>query len=297
MTNASAPQPLIFVTGATGKLGRLVVANLLRRHPASRIVAGVRDVAKGKDLADLGVELRVADYNRVETLEPALRGVDRLLLISGSEVGQRVRQHSAVIHAAKQVGVKLIAYTSVLRADTSALGLAVEHKATEAALIASGLPYLLLRNGWYLENVLGKIDTALKFGEVLTCAADGRFSSATRADYAEATAVALTSPVDAAARTLELAGSSSFTIGEFAQTLSRLSGKVVHARNLSQADFRAALVGAGLPDFVAALLADSDAAAAAGWLYDDSRTLEKLIGRPTTSLAEAIGQALVSLKP
>lgn len=296
MTSTSASQPTYFVTGATGKLGRLVIASLLRRVPAGQIVAGVRDLAKAADLAALGVQLRVADYNRVETLAPALRGIDRLLLISGSEVGQRVRQHTAVIHAAQQAGVKLIAYTSVLRAQDSILGLAVEHKATEAALLASGVPYLLLRNGWYLENVLGKIEPALKFGEVQTCAADGRFSSATRADYAEATAVALTQPIEVPGRTYELAGSSSFTIADFAQTLSRLSGKTVHSRNLTQAQFQAALAAAGLPDFVAAILADSDAAAAAGWLYDDSRTLERLIGRPTTTLAQAIEQALAAPK-
>jgi NAD(P)H dehydrogenase (quinone) len=276
--------PRIFVTGATGQLGRKVIDALLQRVPATSVVAGVRDMAKAADLQAHGVELRMADYDKPETLAAALRGIDRLLLISGNAVGQRTRQHTAVIAAAKAAGVKLIAYTSVLRADTSKLGLAVEHKATEEALAASGVPHVLLRNGWYLENFAGRGTTALQTGMLLTCAGAGRFSAATRADYAAAAAAVLATSTGHAGERLELAGSSSFSMPEFAALLARVSGKVVVCNNLSQADYEAALMQGGLPDFVAAILSNSDASAAAGWLQDDSRTLERLVGSPTTPL-------------
>ncbi len=156
--------PRIFVTGASGQLGRLVVDALLQRVPATSVVAGVRDMSKATDLHAHGVESRMADYDKPEQLAAAFRGIDRLLLISGNAVGQRTRQHTAVIAAARAAGVKLIAYTSILRADTSKVGLAVEHKATEAALAASGVPHVLLRNGWYLENFAGRATTALQTG-------------------------------------------------------------------------------------------------------------------------------------
>jgi NAD(P)H dehydrogenase (quinone) len=259
----------ILVTGANGQLGRKVVDALLRKVPATSVAAGVRDKSKAADLQSLGVDLRITDYDQPESLAAAMRGIDRLLLISGSAVGQRTRQHTSVINAAKAAGVKLIAYTSALRADISKLGLAVEHKATEEALAASGVPHVVLRNGWYLENFAGRATTALNTGVLLTCAGDGRFSAATRADFAAGTAVVLTSPDGHAGQRLELAGSSSFSMAELA-----------------------ALVKAGLPDFVAAILGNSDASAAAGWLQDDSRTLEKLIGRPTTPLVAVIEEAV-----
>lgn len=265
---------------------------LLKRVPAASVVAGVRDKAKAADLAARGVEPRIADYDQPASLVTAFNGIDRLLLISGNAVGQRARQHTAVIEAAKAAGVKLIAYTSVLRADTSKLGLAVEHKATEVALAASGVPHVLLRNGWYLENFAGRATTALQTGVLLNCAGDGRFSAATRADYAAAAAAVLASPGGHPGERLELAGSSSFSMAEFAALIGKLSGRAIECRNLSQADYEAALMKAGLPDFVAAILSNSDASAAAGWLQDDSRTLEKLIGSPTTPLAAIVEPAV-----
>ena len=205
--------PRIFVTGATGQLGRKVVDALLQRVPATSVVAGVRDTAKAADIHGHGVELRMADYDKPESLAAAFRGIDRLLLISGNAVGQRTRQHTAVIAAAKAAGVKLIAYTSILRADTSRVGLAVEHKATEAALAASGVPHVLLRNGWYLENFAGRATTALQTGSLLTCAGDGRFSAASRADYAAAAATVLASASGHAGERLELAGQHQFFNG------------------------------------------------------------------------------------
>lgn len=292
----ASDSPRIFVTGATGQLGRKVIDALLHRVPASSLVAGVRDKAKGADLAARGVELRVADYDQPATLAAAFVGIDRLLLISGNAVGQRTRQHTAVIDAAKAAGVKLIAYTSVLRADVSQLGLAVEHKATEAALAASGVPHVLLRNGWYLDNFAGRGTNALAAGELITCAGEGRYAAATRDDFAAATAVVLTSADGYAGRKLELAGSSSFSIPELAALVSRLSGRNIPCRNMSPADYEATLIRNGMPDFVAKIVTNSDVSAGAGWLFDDSRTLESLIGRPTTTLEAIVATAVAAMR-
>jgi NAD(P)H dehydrogenase (quinone) len=276
--------PRIFVTGATGQLGRKVIAALLQRVPATSVVAGVREMSKATDLHAHGVEARMADYDKPEQLAAAFRGIDRVLLISGNAVGQRARQHLSIIAAAKAAGVQLIAYTSVLRADKSTLGLAVDHKATEAALAASGVPHVLLRHGWYLENFEGRASGALQGGTLLTCAGDGRFSAATRADYAAAAATVLASASGHAGECLELAGSSSFSMPELAALVAGIAARPVACNNVTQEAYEAALMKGGLPDFVAAILSNSDASAAAGWLQDDSRTLEKLIGSPTTPL-------------
>jgi NAD(P)H dehydrogenase (quinone) len=284
------------ITGATGALGRLAVDSLLRRVPASSIIAGVRDTAKAADLAAKGVTLRELDYNRPETIGPALKGVDRVLLISGNEVGKRTAQHTAVIQAARAAGVSRLAYTSILRADTSTVGLAKEHKATEEALAKSGVPYVLLRHGWYTENFLNGIAQALQFGALAHCAGDGRFSSATRAEFADADIAVLTADTVANGQKYELAGSSSFTKPELATILSRLSGKAVANNALAEAAYNAMLVQAGLPGFVADILASSDAGAARGDLFDDSHTLEKLIGRPTQTIEAAVNAALAAQK-
>lgn len=282
---------MIVVTGATGQLGRLVIAALLRKVPAAQIVAAVRNVEKAKDIAALGVQLRQADYDRPESWDAALKGADKVLLISSSEIGKRAKQHQSVIDAARRAGVKLLAYTSVLRADTSVLGLAAEHKATEFAIRASGVPHVFLRHGWYTENYAMGIATALKLGAVYGCAGEGRVSSATRADYAAADATVLTSEGHAG-KTYELAGDSSYTLGEFAAEISRQSGKAINYVNLPEADYKQALLGAGLPEPLAALLADSDTGVSKGALFDDGKQLSKLIGRPTTPLAEVVKGAL-----
>lgn len=282
---------MIVVTGATGQLGRLVIAALLRKVPAAQIVAAVRNVEKAKDIAVLGVQLRQADYDRPESWDAALKGADKVLLISSSEIGKRAKQHQSVIDAARRTGVKLLAYTSVLRADTSVLGLAAEHKATEFAIRACGVPHVLLRHGWYTENYAMGIPTALKLGAVYGCAGEGRISSATRADYAAADAAVLTSEGQAG-KIYELAGDSSYTLGEFAAEISRQSGKAINYINLPEAGYKQALLGAGLPEPLAALLADSDTGASKGALFDDGKQLSKLIGRPTTALAEVVKGAL-----
>ncbi|RMR97154.1 hypothetical protein ALP76_04564 [Pseudomonas savastanoi pv. glycinea] len=283
---------MIVVTGATGQLGRIVIEQLLTRVPAGQIIAAVRSPEKANDLSAKGIQVRHADYSQPLTLDSAFAGADKVLLISSSEVGQRLPQHKAVVDAAKRVGVKLLAYTSVLHADASVLGLAREHRETEDYLRASGLPYVLLRNGWYTENYTAGIPGALSHGAVMGCADEGRISSASRLDYAEAAAVLLTSGEDQSGRVYELAGDDSYTLAEFAAELSKQAGKTLPYVNLPQAEFKAALIQAGLPDFVAQLLADSDAAAAKGALFDDSHQLSALIGRPTTRLSATIAQTL-----
>jgi NAD(P)H dehydrogenase (quinone) len=282
---------MIAVTGATGQLGRLVIQELLRTVPAAQIVAAVRTPAKAHDLAALGVQVRPADYTQPATLQTALAGVDKLLLISSSEVGQRAAQHRAVIDAAKFAGVKLIAYTSVLRADTSALALAAEHKETEAALRASGLPFALLRNGWYTENYAGVVPTALQHGVVLGSAKEGRIAAASRADYAAAAAAVLMRDGQAG-KVYELAGDTAFTMTELASEIASQSGKPVAYVDMPQADYATALVQVGLPEGFAALLADSDAAAANGALFDNSSQLSQLIGRRTTPVSAVVAAAL-----
>jgi NAD(P)H dehydrogenase (quinone) len=278
----------IAVTGASGQLGRLVVNKLKAQVPASDIVALARTPAK---VADLGVAVREADYDKPETLERALAGVDRLLLISSSEVGRRVTQHRNVIEAAQKAGVKQIAYTSVLRADTSSLGIAVEHRATEAALKASGIAFTLLRNDWYTENYTGSIAGTLASGALLGSADDGRIASATRADFAEAAAAVLTSEGHAN-KTYELAGDEAYTLSELAAEISRQAGKTIVYKNLPVADYAAALAGFGLPADVARTIAEYDIAIAQGALFDDGHQLSMLIGHPTTPLSVTVSQAL-----
>ena len=285
---------MIAITGATGQLGRLVAQALLQSVPAAHIVAAVRTPAKAQDLAALGVQVRQADYTQPDTLRAAFAGVDKLLLISSSEVGQRFAQHSVVIDAAKAAGVKLIAYTSILRADTSALGLAAEHKETEAALRASGVPFVLLRNGWYTENYAGVVPTAVQYGAVMGSAKDGRIAAASRADYAAAAAAVLVRDSQAG-KVYELAGDTAFTLTELAAEIAKQSGKPVAYADMPQAVYAAELVKVGLPEGFAALLADSDAAAANGGLFDDGKQLSQLIGRSTTPISQTIAMNLVAV--
>lgn len=282
---------MIVITGASGQLGRLVIEALLQKMPAAQIVAAVRNPDRVQDLAARGVSVRQADYDRPETLAAAFKGADRLLLISSSEVGRRVPQHKAVIDAAKRVGVKLLAYTSILHADTSPMGLAVEHKETESLLKASGIPFVLLRNGWYTENYTASIPAALQHGVFIGSAGDGRIASAARADYAAAAATVLTLE-NQAGRIYELAGDEAYTLTDLAAEISRQSGKTVTYQNLPEADFKAALVGAGLPEAIAGLLAESDTGVSKGGLFDNKGQLRQLIGRPTTPLATLVQAAI-----
>ena len=282
---------MIVITGASGQLGRLVIQSLLTKVPASRIVAAVRNPQKASDLAALGVQIRRADYTDSASLDAAFQGAEKVLLISSSEVGQRLAQHRNAIDAARRAGVSLLAYTSLLHADTSPLGLAGEHVATEAWLAQSGVPFVLLRNGWYTENYLASIPPALQHGAFIGSAGEGRIASAARTDYAEAAAVVLTTPGQSG-KVYELAGDEAYTLAEFSAELSRQSGKAIPYVDLPENDYKAALIGAGLPEPIAGLLADSDSGAAKGGLFDDTRQLGTLIGRPTTPLAVSMRAAL-----
>ena len=276
----------IAITGASGHLGRLVVQSLKERVQPSEVVALVRSPAKA---TDLGVAAREADYDRADTLDRALAGIETLLLISGPTVGVRVAQHRSVIDAAKRAGVTRIAYTSVLHGDRSPLDIAADHRATEAALKSSGLPHTLLRHGWYTENYIASISSALAHGALLGSAGDARISSATRADYAEAAAVVLTT-TGHEGRTYELAGDAAWTMSDLAAEISRQSGRTVPYRDLPPAEYAAILSGAGVPDAFANAIAGWDVAASQGALFDDSRQLSRLIGRPTTPLSTTVSE-------
>lgn len=280
------------VTGASGQLGRLTVQALLERGVTpSDVVATARDTDAVADLAALGVVVRRADYTDPTSLKEAFVGVDRALLVSSSAVGERVAQHANVIEAAKDAGVELLGYTSITRADTSEMILAQEHRQTEELLAASGLPTVLLRNSWYLENYTGQLATALEHGVVLGAAGDGRVSAATRADFAAAAAAALVTE-DQAGRVHELGGDTAFTLEEYAAALAAESGRPVVYRDLPAAEYIPVLVGAGVPEPFAEILADSDLGIARGELLADTGDLTRLIGRPTTTPGEAIRAAL-----
>ncbi|MFS6815639.1 MULTISPECIES: SDR family oxidoreductase [Citrobacter] len=286
---------MIAITGATGQLGQHVIETLLKTVPASHIVAIVRNPAKATALSQQGITVRQADYSDEAAFTTALQGIDKLLLISSSEVGQRAPQHRNVINAAKAAHVKFIAYTSLLHADTSPLGLADEHVATEKMLAESGIAYALLRNGWYTENYLASAPAALEHGIFIGAAGEGKIASATRADYAAAAAHVI-SEDGHAGKIYELAGDDGWTLSQLAAELAKQSGKKVVYQNLSETDFAAALKGFGLPAGLADMLADSDTGASKGGLFDDSHTLSKLIGRPTTSLADSVKGIVQMLK-
>jgi len=278
------------VTGATGKLGRLVLDEMLQKVSPGDIVALARDPGALSDYAMKGVQVRQADYDDPASLDTALEGVDRVLLISGNAVGQRGRQHGNVIEAAKKNGLRYLAYTSILNARNSKLALAPEHKETEEILEKSGLNHDVLRMPWYSDNYVGGLAPAIEHGTIYGAAGEGRLSTASRADLAAGAAAAL---VDGKGGDIyELAGDESWSMDEFAAEVSKHSGKPVKYVNQSEADFTKTLEGAGLPPPIAALLASTSYLAGHGELYNDQRQLSKLSGRPTTPIGESIRQAL-----
>jgi NAD(P)H dehydrogenase (quinone) len=286
----------IAITGATGQLGRLVVEALLDSGlPADQIVAAGRTVDRIADLGQRGVQVRTIDYSQPESLRQAFAGADKVLLVSGSEVGQRVEQHRNAIEAARDAGVGLIAYTSVANADTTAMQLAAEHIATEEILRDSGVPFVLLRNGWYLENYTGQLPVQVQHGAVFGSAGEGRVSAAARADYAAAAAAVLLRD-DQGGKVYELGGDDAFTLSELAGEVSAASGQPVTYTDLPAEKYTQVLVEAGLPEPYAAILADSDLGIARGDLLVTSGDLSALLGRPTTPLREAVQAAAVSLQ-
>jgi NAD(P)H dehydrogenase (quinone) len=288
----------VVVTGATGHLGRHVLEALLSRGvPAGEIVAVGRKLDTIKDFADRGVRTAHVDYSDPESLRAAFEGAEKVLLISGSDVGQRIPQHANVIEAAKAAGVEHFVYTSILGADTTTMGLADDHKATEARLRESGIPFTVLRNGWYLENYLGQLTTAVQMGVIYGSSGEGRISAAARADFAEAAAAALTGAIPTGesptgesptGAIYELGGDKAFTMAELAAEITAHTGTQVTYQNLPQAEYEQALIQAGLPAPVAAMLADNDRAISQGELETHSGDLSRLTGRPTTTLTDAL---------
>jgi NAD(P)H dehydrogenase (quinone) len=278
------------VTAASGQLGRLVIEELLRKLDAREIVAIVRDPSKLSDLAGTGIAVRQGDYDDPESLRSALSSVDRLLLISGSAVGERVRQHGNVIDAAREAEVQYVAYTSILKGDRSQLPLAAEHVATERLLAQSGLNFDLLHNGWYSENYTMGLAHSVESGKLFGASGDGRLSTASRADYAAGAAAALVN--SGGGQTYELAGDESWTMRDFAEEVSRQSGKAVEYVDLPEAEYAGILESVGLPPPVASMLAKTSALSGEGELYDEGRQLSALIGRPTTPIRDTIAAAL-----
>ncbi|MDZ4310621.1 MAG: SDR family oxidoreductase [Cypionkella sp.] len=276
----------IAITGASGALGQLALTALKARAPQADVVALVRDPAK-----ITGTPARAFDYTKPETLAPALNGIDTLVLISSNDFNDRAGQHRAVITAAKAAGVKHLIYTSILKGDASPMILAQDHIATEAAIKASGIPATILRNGWYTENYTGSLKASVEHGALIGASADGRIASAARADYAEA--IAVTALDDShAGKTYELAGDVPHTMADFAAEVSKQTGKAIPFNNLPKDTYAGILQSFGLPEAFAGILADSDDTSARGSLLDESHTLSKLIGRPTTPIAATIKAAL-----
>lgn len=281
----------IAVTGATGQLGRLAIAALKTRVPADQIVALVRNPAAA---GDLGVASRLADYHKPETLAAALAGVDVLVLISSNDFNDRTGQHANAINAAQAAGVGRIVYTSILKGEASPMILVQDHIVTEADLKASGVPHTILRNGWYTENYTGSLGGSLAAGAMIGSSGEGRISSAARADYAEAIAVTATGSGHAG-KVYELAGDEAYTLADMAAEVSRQTGKTIPYNSLPQDVYQGILQSFGLPEDLSAALADSDAKGSQGYLFDDSKTLSSLIGRPTTPMAATVADALAKL--
>jgi NAD(P)H dehydrogenase (quinone) len=284
----------IVVTGATGQLGRLVVQALVQRGvPAQQIIATGRRTEVLGDLAERGLVVQWADFNDQASLPEAFAGADKLLLVSGSQAGQRVRQHGNAINAAKAAGVGFIAYTSGVRANTSALLVNQDHRATEQLLAEVGVPHALLRNSWYLENYTGQLPVYLERG-IVGAAGAGKVSAATRADYAEAAAAVLAGEGHAGA-VYELGGEP-FTMAELAEVISAATGRTVTYTDLPPEQYQAVLVRAGLPEEMAAMVADGDRGVAAGELLVEGDDLTRLLGRAPTPLADAVAAAVAELR-
>jgi NAD(P)H dehydrogenase (quinone) len=287
---------MIAVTGATGHLGRSTLQALAKRAPVDKIVAIVRDPHKGEDLRQQGFVVRRGDYDDPASMVAALFGVDRLLLISSNALGARVRQHEQVVAAAAEAGVSLLAYTSLLHCDTARMALAAEHRATEACIRRAAIPYVILRNGWYLENYDDTLAQALQSGALIGCAQGGRISAAARADYAAAAAVVLTEPGHMN-KTYELAGDSALSLEELAALVCQRSGKTVRYQQLAPEDYLAALQNHAVPPALAHMLVDSDRGIARGELHDTAGKLSQLIGRPTAAWDSLVARVLRSNEP
>lgn len=283
----------IAVTAASGNLGPLVVDELLKRGVRpSQIVAVVRDPSKVNALAVQGVTIRLGNYDNPPSLIAAFEGVDRVLVISGSELGRRVQQHANAIDAARDAGVSLVAYTSILRAGEATVNpLLEEHVGTEQYLESSGLPFVMLRHGFYTENYVAQARQALASGELVTSAGEGRTASASRRDFAAAAAEVLTSPGHEGRR-YALAGDTGWTMHDLAEVVGRVESQQVHVRQVDAALHLETLLGTGVPEPFAKVMVAIDQAVLAGELDTAGDDLARLAGRPTTPLDEGLPAAL-----
>jgi NAD(P)H dehydrogenase (quinone) len=278
------------ITGASGHLGRLVVEQLLAAGtPPAQIVATGRDVDKLADLARNGVTVRRADFADPSTLDDAFVGADAMLLVSTTTVGERFDNARNAIDAAARAGVSRIVYTSIVNASTAQMTLADAHRRTEDYLRDSGSAFVILRNGWYLENYTEQLPMIIQYHALLGSAHDGLVSAASRRDYAAAAAAVLTQDGHLGA-TYELGGTP-FTLTELAATISDVLGTHIAYQDMSVADYTGVLTAAGLPPEMAAAVADADAGLARGELFTASDDLVKLIGRPATTAHEAVQNA------
>jgi len=285
----------IVITGATGQLGRHVIEALLERNvPADSIVATGRSIEKLSNFVARGVRATAMDYDDAASVAQALKGATKVLLISGSAVGQRVEQHRTVIEAAKAEGVELLAYTSIANADTTRMKLATEHQATESILKESGVPFVLLRNSWYIENYTDQLPGTLAQGALAGSAGNGKVSGASRADYAQAAAAVLVAEHQAG-KIYELGGDEAFTLDELAAEISAASGKSIEYRDLPADQYADLLTGAGVPEGFAQILADTDLGIGRGDLLVTTGDLRKLIGRPATALSVAVRSAAAAI--
>jgi len=285
----------IAVTGAGGQLGRLVVDDLLARGvPAAEIVAGTRRPEALADLAGRGVQVRHVDFDDVASLDAAFAGAEKVLVVSGTDFGRRAAQHEAAAAAAQRAGASLVAYTSAPYAGTTTMLLAAEHRASEEAIRALGVPFAFLRNSWYFENYTAQLPTFLEHGAIVGAAGDGRVSGAARADFAAAAAAVLATEGHENA-VYELGGEPPFTLGQLADVVSKATDRPVAYREVPAEELRTILLGAGLPEPMAAILADVDTHIAQGALFTDTGDLTRLIGRPTSSLEDAVAAAVAAL--
>jgi NAD(P)H dehydrogenase (quinone) len=286
----------ILVTGASGQLGRLIVKYLADKINPSEIVAAVRSPEKATDLSALGVIVRKADYNDPSTLKTAMKGVKKVLLVSSNDFIDRVAQHRHVVEAAKEQGVDVLVYTSLVHAATSPLKfVSKDHADTEEIIKNAGIPYIFLRNGWYTENYLVSLPTILQHNALLGAAGEGKISGASREDYAEAAANALIHSDKHLNQTYELGGDEAFTLAELAAAISSLADRTIPYVNLPEGEYKKILLGAGLPELLAELLANSDTGASQGGLYTDTHHLSTLIGRNTTPFAVTAKSAYENL--
>ena len=282
---------MYFLTGATGKLGRIVLDLLLQDVPANKVRVMARQPDSLAPYARRGVEVVKADFDQPDSLKVALKGVHVALLISGSAVGKRIQQHQAFLEAASRNAVARLVYTSLLRADASKMALAEEHWQTEEAIRRTGIPATILRNGWYFENYTDRLDAIRAQGGIVGCAKDGRVNAASRRDYAEAAAHVLLGK-GGVGGTHELAGDKGFTLTELAEEIGRQTKQPCRYTDVDANKLGATLRAADIAPPFADFLVDCDLGIARGDLADETGELHKLIGRATTTLQQAVAAGL-----